>query len=160
MKKRYAGGVGAILLIGILIGQFFKLPGLGGSGANDESPTSTTEKEEPSDETAIRNASVSNDVSNTVSKTQPEEPIPFVTVAIEEDNYRLTTSDSPLEGNYLSLGELIDRVTKTTGTNEGIRLRVLFHRNAQEGALADLHKALASAGVKREEIQEISGYLN
>lgn len=171
MKKRYGIGVGAILAIGFLLGQFFKLPGFGGGSTGDAVLTSNSEPDETSqaeteseasdDIDALRNVSVTNNVRPSRAPTELVlPPEAFITIAVDGGTYRLTTPIDPSEGMKLSLGEVVAQASQTTGGESGVRVRILFHKNAQEGAISDLRKALDSAGIKREEIQEISGYID
>ena len=160
MKKRYGVGIGAILVLGFLLGKYLNLPGLGG-GSTGDSVSMSQNQDKTESEGNIRNVSVSNDRNFTNSNAEIEaDPQPLIIIAVDADKYRLTTDEDPTVGQYLSLGEVIAKVTKTTGTENGIRLRILFHKNAQEGAISDLHDALTSAGIKREEIQETTGYID
>ncbi|TWT52086.1 hypothetical protein KOR42_31830 [Thalassoglobus neptunius] len=165
MKKRYAGGIGVILVLGFIMGQLWRIPGLGTH--SDEAGDVATENSETNNEddssTDYSQVSVSSDLRNSVSTLPASEtaPVsPFVTVAIQADKYRLTDPEEPQGGEVISLEEVVELVKKASGSDNGIRLRVLFYKNAQEGAVADLHAAMASANIPREDIQEISDFVD
>lgn len=160
MNRKTAGGVvlGAIVL-GILLGQFWKIPGL---GVNDPNPSATNSEEETTPDNSSQGssglASVSTDVVATTQSPQfaAEE---MLTVVIYGSEYRLTRSDDPETGIDMSLSEFVARARKTTGNANGIRVRVLLHESAQEGARFDLLSALKEAGIKPEQIQEVSEFV-
>ncbi|MEW4487946.1 hypothetical protein AB1L42_07665 [Thalassoglobus sp. JC818] len=161
MKKRYAGGIGVILVLGFLLGQLWRIPGLGTQ--SDEAGEVATENSDDDSTIDYSQVSVSNDLSNSVSSLPSSEnaPVsPFITVAIQADKYRLTDPENPQDGEVISLEEVVELVKKASGSEDGIRLRVLFYKNAQEGAVADLHAAMASANIPREDIQEISDFVD
>lgn len=155
MKKRYTGGLAvAIFALGFLLSQLWNFGGLGTGETDQPGEQSDATLEAPDLSTAAANGNLNVSMNSEASGT-----VETVTIAIHDDRYRLTTDADPSLGADISLAEVVRQVQQATGGEQGVRLRVLFAKDAQEGALADLHAALQEAQVKREEIQEISGYI-
>ena len=153
MKKRtVAGGVivGAMIL-GMYLANLWKGPGLGGNNSGTD-----VEVTEAVDETDVQ--------SSMQPPVQPVEStgkdLPYVTVVIHGDSYRITDGENPETGMDVSLDTVISRVSKVAGTAEGIRLRIMLDRTAQEGARSDLYAALEKSGVSSDAIQELSGFIS
>lgn len=155
MKARTAGGVGiGLVALGLLLGLLWKGPGLGGAGVGEG------EQGQAAPDLVGVSSSVSSPTAASaapVGDRRGQED--FVTVVIDGDGYRLTSADNTEGGTEASLDQIVERVKKVSGTPEGIRLRVLLQRSAQEGARSDLQAALRSAGVRTEEIQEVTEFL-
>ena len=161
MKTRnlFAGAVVGALALGIWLGSFWKGPGFGGAGTGfgtgpepNEHPAST------SDSTQVR--AMATDPPARPTDPLDEGPTDMMTVVIYGDEYRLVIGDSPQAGKLLTLSEIATRAKKMTGTPEGIRVRILKGKSAQEGARADLLNTLTENGVKREEIQERAEFVD
>lgn len=161
---------GTILIAGIALGfllsQLWNFSGFGTSdleqnGADDSAQVETSLSDTSAESTTANLSAVKTqnpgqvDMSATTSGSRES-----VTVAIHRDRYRLTSREDPLVGMEISLEELVRQTSRASGGSQGIRLRVLLHKDAQEGALADLYAELEAAGVKREEIQEYTGYID
>ncbi len=170
MKKRATGGLAiGIFALGFILSQFWNFGGLGTGENEDSSNSESSASANPSaaDETNSE-ADLSKVSAGGTLQTSTAGPSTlnagstqkFITISIHEDHYRLTSEEDPKAGVDVSLDEVVRRAKQATGGEQGIKLRILFQKNAQEGALADLHAAMADQGVKREEIQEISGYVD
>lgn len=164
MKKRVGGGivVGAILL-GILIGQFWKLPGLGPNETTAPSAESTA-----TDATQPPVDPRGTDATETLAAVDAAVPPPnasgaatepLVTVVVVGNRYRLTRDDDSETGVEIPLPAFIERAAATTGNAQGIRVRILLHESAQGGAHSDLLQALRQAGIRSEQIQEKSDFV-
>ena len=150
MKKRVTGGViVAAVALGLYLANLWKGPGAGGPDRSLAVPRD-----------AEVNAVVKPVSTTRITPVESEEPIESVTVIIHAEKYRLTEDDELLSGEDVSLDALLRKVVKTTGNRHGIRIRILLERDAQEGARSDLYAALGANGVKQEEIQEVSGFLD
>ncbi len=170
MKKRYTGGLAiGIFALGFILSQFWDFGGLGiGESDNASDSESSVSADSSSSSETNTDADLSNVSAGGTLQTSTSGPSTlnagstqkFVTISIHEDRYRLTSEEDPQTGVDVSLAEVVRRAKEATGGEQGIKLRILFQKNAQEGALADLHAAMADVGVKREEIQEISGYID
>ncbi|WP_437229866.1 hypothetical protein SH661x_001663 [Planctomicrobium sp. SH661] len=163
VRNLVGGAVIGALALGIWLGSFWKGPGLGGSGTG----FGTSSQTGSSDEAALDRVHVSGDLVGAAAgtaKTQPQEPevVPtdMMTIVIYGNEYRLVDGEAPQSGKVLTLNEIADRAKQLTGTPEGIRVRILKGKSAQEGARADLLKYLAENGVKREEIQERAEFVD
>jgi len=166
MKTRnlVGGAVVGALIVGVWLGSFFKGFGLGGSGSSGNGLTAETlsnSRAEVRSYTETGASSPSASVGKPREEAGPDFGLPpqFVTVVILEDRYRLVTGDDPFQGKELPLDEVKRRAEDTVGTNDGIRVRILKEKSAQEGARSDLLQALSAVGIKREEIQERSDFL-
>lgn len=157
MKKRVGGAiVVAAVLVGMYIGQFLKLPGLGPNETTAPQQASTTPKE-----TSETTADVS--VSVPAGQVMPAQPVieapELVTVVIVANGYRLTSDGHPETGLDMPLSDIVARAERTTGDQSGTRVKILLHQSAQEGARSSLYEALSQAGLKPGEIQENSEFL-
>jgi len=158
MKKRnvFAGVAVGALALGLWLGSFWKGPGLGGGGTGlgtgPESGVGTGTESRPTH--VLSQASSEKIVPAGSSDPLDEGPTDMMTIVIYGDEYRLVIGDQPQAGKLLNLRDIGTRARKMTGTPEGIRVRILKGKSAQEGARADLLNRLTESGVKREEIQE------
>lgn len=164
-NKRLGGGllVGAVVL-GVLIGQFlnFKGPGTGETSNETGGPAQSASQEKTAEEQAAE-ARAALAETNAVVKPEPGASSgnsePLITVVVFQDKYRITREDNVETGLEMPLAQVVARAQATTGTADGIRVRILLHETAQGGAHSDLLEALREAGFRSEEIQERSGYL-
>jgi len=165
MKTRnlFAGALVGALAVGIWLGSFWKGPGPGGLGTGFGT-TAKNNSEEGNDSAVSAPASV---LAPGNPKELPASPDPLedfptdmMTVVIYGNEYRLVEGDAPQAGKVISPEEIANRAKKMTGTPEGIRIRILKGKSAQEGARADLMKILTENGVKREEIQERAEFVD
>lgn len=82
-----------------------------------------------------------------------------LTVLVKTDGYRIGHGDNPTQLTPATLLEVVQRAMSTPGSEQGIRVRILLHVTAQQGARSDLFEALQQAGLKREEIVEGSEFV-
>lgn len=161
MKKRYVGGFAAVVFaLGFLLSQLLQFGEFGVPSEEGTAESATEEQHDDTSDVSLDNVSAGGSLPTTVSNSKSTPTPQFVTIAIHEDRYRLTSEDDPQSGVDVPLSEVVKQVKDATGGEQGVKLRIVFHKNAQEGALADLHSSLEKSGVKREEIQEISGYID
>ncbi|WP_437202705.1 hypothetical protein [Planctomicrobium sp. SH664] len=159
MKRRFTGTILALIIAaGIYIGNHWKGPGLGGSGVGSGTPNAV-ETSGPTDKRIrVDNSVLRSD--KPAGPTTLSTPSPLLVVVIHGDKYRLASAENPSQGIEISLPDLKERVTEVPGNDQGLRVRILNARDAQEGARSDLYTALAEAGVKREEIQERAEFVD
>lgn len=161
MKKRnlVAGVVVGALALGVWLGSFWKGPGLGGLGTGfGTGPDNGTATEHETGSTKVLSTS-SNRPDPATTDSLDEGPTDMLTVVIYGNEYRQLIGEHPQSGKLLTLEQIAARSRKMTGTPEGIRVRILKGKSAQEGARADLLKTLEESGVKREEIQERADFV-
>jgi len=164
MKTRnvFAGVVVVALGVGIWLGSFLKGPGLGGLGTGfgtGPHDGNSQDKETGSAHVHSPVQRTSEPVSTSLDSLE-DFPTDLMTVVIYGNEYRLVNGETPQSGTVLSLKDIAARAQKMTGTPEGIRVRILKGKSAQEGARADLLKSLEESGVKREEIQERAEFVD
>ena len=174
MKTRnvFAGVVVVALGVGIWLGSFLKGPGLGGlgtgfgTGPQDGNSQDGNSQDGSSQDQETGPAHVHSSVQrgsapiSTSIDSLEDSPTDLMTVVIYGNEYRLVNGETPQSGTVLSLQDIAARAKKMTGTPEGIRVRILKGKSAQEGARADLLKWLEESGVKQEEIQERAEFVD
>lgn len=152
MKKRILG-VAAIALIGLglWLSRFWNGPGLGGSGAGKgESPQVSLNAQSHPHETSIS--------SEPQTAAAPDD---VLSVLIEADQYHIQQGpDEQPRFDVASLEDLVRRARDVTGGKYGVKVRLRFRRNAQEGTISNLYRALQEAGLERESIIEDSDYVD
>jgi hypothetical protein len=155
MRKRIIGvaAVGLVAL-GIWLANWWKGPGLGGSGTGDETQVNLqTESQSPP-------ARPSSPAAGDGQTSLPGPPPDVLTVMIAGSEYRVQANESAAaEFAPASLSKVVEQATEVPGDTQGIRVRVLRHVTAQQGARSDLFEALQQAGIKREEIVEVSDFV-
>ncbi|HWL08225.1 MAG TPA: hypothetical protein VNQ76_07470 [Planctomicrobium sp.] len=167
MKSRnlFGGAIVGALLVGIWFGSFFKGPGLGGNGATGDGMTAeslSSSRDEARSITETGNSSPRASTGRSQGEaTGPEFGLPtqLITIVVYGNQYRQILGDDPTQGRPVSLQEIQRLSEETVGTTDGIRVRILKERSAQEGARSDLLAALAAVGIKREAIQERAEFL-
>lgn len=154
MRKRLiAVGAVVLLAIGAWLGNLFKGFGLGGPGSgtgegtsiNLAAPTDALPPQSPEPET---------------TDVDSDEP-GVLTVVVESDQFRIQSGgDAAATFAPVTLDEIVRRTKESAGDEQGVRVRLRFHQNAQNGAISDLYKALQEqAGLAREAIIEAPGYV-
>ncbi|MCA9030311.1 MAG: hypothetical protein KDA66_05845 [Planctomycetaceae bacterium] len=155
MNRKTGGAivVGAIVL-GILLGQFWKIPGLGvNDPQTDSSETEVDEVTENDSSGGLEGTeSVVSVAEGSASNESKEEAI---IVVVYGGGYRITRAMDSETGIDVDLASVVERAQNATGDADGIRVRLLLHQSAQEGARFDLLEALKEAGLKSEQIQEM-----
>ncbi|QDT34096.1 hypothetical protein [Thalassoglobus polymorphus] len=171
VRKRYLGGAAVIVGLAIYLSQFFAGMGTGTGNDQGDQPSESvatgdattgdpaTDNGEAPD---LNNVSATGNLDSTMMSSTTEDAVPkkMITITIHEDRYRLTTDTDPMTGVDISQSEVVQQTQKATGGEQGVKLRVLRQKNAQVGAKLGLYEALNNAGVKREEIQEVSGFID
>lgn len=142
---------------GIYLGMQFKSPGPGGSGDDAGIQTSSS--------TVVTSAESRPTEPMPELPEQPPEPAfepvespEMISVLIREDGFVVERSDIS-GGEAMALPELADLAATTTGTETGIRVRVLRHTTARAGDQQRLYQALTGAGIKPEAMQQMSGFV-
>lgn len=160
MSKRpkrlmYAGG--GVLLLGIILGQFFGLtPGINTDSGPGEVEKSTAEEEE--NQTVL--ASSDSDVVPILiepepkpKQTQLELPIKVLDVLIEERSYLIKSAAQGKDAyRPAEIEEIIGLAKQATGDEDGIRIRVYRKGSARVVPESQLKAALKNAGVSAESI--------
>ena len=145
MRRRMLIGGGLVLGLGILIGMFGKLPGLG-TDANSGLPTSP--ETEPADETDT-------DPGDILSTTGSEP------AAIPEDNSPIRSRRSYLieeqtdaGTNHLvsELDKVVQMAKLVPGNDDGVHVRVLLRESSRASTEDELHAALLKAGLREDQI--------
>ncbi|WP_437188192.1 hypothetical protein SH668x_001623 [Planctomicrobium sp. SH668] len=156
------GAVVGLLALGVWLANFWKGPGLGGSGTGyGVSSAPETNINETQVNTAVESPAPAPSVEVAAPKNAFESyPSDIMTIVIEGGSYRLTDGVLNSSGTPISLEEISQRAQNLTGTAEGLRVRILKEKSAQEGARSDLMQELTKNGVKREEIQERADFIN
>jgi|GEM_PF-2237036 len=163
-RRLFGAAVVGALALGIWFGQFFKGFGLGGSGTGVQDSANT---ETDAGQTLVRNPAAATHSPSATTMEPAADNVPdlglppqLITIVIDGAQFRLAEGDNLTAQQLVPLSDISHRATETTGTPEGIRVRILKSKNAQEGARADLLATLRDAGVKREEIQERAEFIS
>jgi hypothetical protein len=165
MKTRnvFAGAVVGALALGLWLGSMWKGLGWGGAGTGFGTSSQTeTGTDSVTDEGVHVSAALSSgdSLAQEARPVESDFPTDMLTIAIYGNEYRMVDESAPKSGMVMTLPEISQRVRKMTGTPEGIRVRILKGKTAQEGARADLLKTLEESGVKQEEIQERAEFID
>jgi hypothetical protein len=153
------GLVGLGLWLGSKFGGFGLGDGFGlgkgpGTGASKSSEGSTEGRPDGSGRYAVGLTGLNQP--NVKPLAQPERILVII------DGHRLMVADSSDvdTGQELTATEIAERVKQATGDDQGIRIRIERTKRAQAGAQSELRQALSEAGIKKEEIQEMTGFLD
>ena len=131
-------GGGAILILGILLGMFMDLPGLGSGTTVSKGEGKNTPTTERSPDAEVDDSPHS---------------AGLITVLIDDRSYSLVkkvgeeTVFSPAE-----LTNIVKQATRVTGNEDGIRVRILRRESARYSAETNLRNALADAGIATEAV--------
>ena len=139
----------AVLCVGIFVGTKLKSPGDGGSDAEQGTElTSVTAEEQPTE----------NPPEQPPEPTGAVGPPEMIAVLIRDDAFLVARPD--VNGSMaMALPEIADLAKSTVGTEEGIRVRVQRHVSARTGDQQRLYQALTNAGIKPEQLQKISEFV-
>jgi|GEM_PF-1526483 len=150
-RLMYAGG--GVLILGIILGQYFGLtPGINtGSGDGEE------KKESPADSQAIM-ASTQSDIVPVLiqpepnpepkqKKTQSELPLKVLDILIDNRSYLVKASSQP-QDQYrpAEIGEIVQQAKQASGDEDGIRIRVYRKGSARVIPESLLKDELKKAG--------------
>ncbi|MFK7777427.1 MAG: hypothetical protein QM501_04815 [Gimesia sp.] len=146
-RLMYAGG--GVLILGMVLGQFFGLtPGINsGSGDGEEKPA-------PADDSRAIMASTVSDIVPILIQPEPkhksldELPLKVLDILIDNRSYLIKASSQPQE-RYRSAGikEVIQQATRATGDEDGIRIRVYRKGSARVIPESLLKEELKNAGL-------------
>jgi hypothetical protein len=155
MRKRLIAVAAVVLVaLGAWLGNLFKGFGLGGPGSgtgegtsvNLVAPTEAPPEQPPEpEETEVEQQSTG-----------------VLTVVVESDQFRVQSgADTAATFAPATLDEIVRRAKEAKGDEHGVRVRLRFHQNAQNGATSDLYQALQEqAGLAREAIVDAPGYVD
>lgn len=146
-RLMYAGG--GVLILGMVLGQFFGLtPGINsGSGDGEEKPAST-------DDSRAIMASTESDIVPILIQPEPkhksldELPLKVLDILIDNRSYLIKASSQPQE-RYRSadIKEVIQQAKRATGDEDGIRIRVYRKGSARVIPESLLKDELKNAGL-------------
>ena len=155
MRRRMLIGGGLVLGLGILIGMFGKLPGLG-TDANSGLPTSP--ETEPADETDTDPGDI---LSTTGSEPAaiPEDNSPIrsraevLTVVIDSRSYLIEEQTDAGTNHLVSeLDKVVQMAKLVPGNDDGVHVRVLLRESSRASTEDELHAALLKAGLREDQI--------
>jgi hypothetical protein len=165
--RRRAFGIAAVGLVGlgIYLSDWFRGPGLGGSGSGDGSARTETspgdDATSPAGAEQVSTTSTTDDAAASPSNAAAGARESII-VLIEGNEYRLpidpdaivTVSAAPVGSDFrtATLAEVVALAKSTSGNANGIHVDVYRHRNATSGARAALVEALQDAGYRPGEI--------
>lgn len=157
MRKRVIG-VGAVILV--VLGALLGFQGFGTGdkdGDTGESDGETIQVGLPHDADQPETPSPGE-----VEPTPATSETPNVlTLLIDDDRYLIQWgADENAEFSPSTLEEIVSRVKEIPGDENGVRVRLRFRENAQNGPIDDLTTALNGAGVESEAIVRESGYVD
>lgn len=144
----------ALVAIGVFVGSKIQSPGPGGPSDVEGTQTSVV-------------VPVSTEPVEAVDLPEQDEPTleplgapPMITVLIRDDGFFVTRGDAKAAGSLaMALPELADLAATTSGTADGIRVRVERHTSARAGDQQRLYQALTGVGIKPEALQQISEFV-
>ena len=166
-----------LLAVGWWLGSMFKGFGPGGPGTSTKTGTGDGVAIESRDPNAARNEkkeqaertpSIPGPTSATPSTpseaTEPmlaiSSPVPreVLTVVIDGPGYLVGADEKRLRA--AELAEVVTLALGVQGDDQGVHVRIRRKKNAQAGARVDLIGKLLEAGLKRESIQEMTGFID
>lgn len=163
-----AGAIG-LLVLGIWIGSWLPEFGLGGRRGEDDPGLQTAEVPSPPAATDGVVTGVGGVAVRTPQASEHPPPL-LLTVMIHGDEFRLPrnpgvdarTLPPPTSEHFepATLEEVVAQAQRVPGNAEGIKVLILRHKTAQTGARERLQKALLDAGLKTEQLHQLTGYLD
>lgn len=162
-----------LLAVGWWLGSMFKGFGPGGPGTSTKTGTGDGVAVDSRDPNAARTQKARQTeqtptipgptpVASGISEPTPPTPSAgqreVLTIIIDGPGYIAGSDESELRG--AELAEIVALAKGTQGDDQGVHVRILRKKNAEAGARADLIGQLQEAGLKREEIQEMSGFID
>lgn len=153
MRKRVIGA-GAVILValGIWLGNMLGL-GPGGDGSTESGDSNAEDVQ----------VSLTSDAetATTDENAQAANEAPKVlTLLVDDDNYQIQSGeDWYAEFSPATPDEIVARLGEFPGDENGVRVRLRFKANAQNGAISDLKSTLTEAGVNPEAIVEDPDYV-
>jgi hypothetical protein len=154
-RMMYAGG--GVLILGIILGQFFGLtPGIN----TDSGPGESEQTTESADESQSIMASSESDIVPVLiepepkkNKSQLEVPLRVLDILIEDRSYLIKSATQP-EDSYqpAEIDKIIQFAKQTSGDEDGIRIRVYRKGSARVIPESQLKDALKKAGLSQQTI--------
>ena len=154
MRKRVIGA-GAVILValGIWLGNML---GLGPGRDSCTSDSSDSDAENVHVALTADTETATTDENAQAAKETPK----VLTLLIDDDKYLIQSGeDWYAEFAPATLDEIVARLGEIPGDENGVRVRLRFKANAQNGAISDLKSALTDAGVDPEAIIEDPDYV-
>ncbi|WP_339731159.1 hypothetical protein [uncultured Gimesia sp.] len=155
----YAGG--GVLILGIILGQFFGLtPGINTDSGPGESETTTESTTESAAESQAILASSESDIVPILiapepkrAKSQLEVPLQVLDILIENRSYLIKSAVQSQDGyRPAEIDEIIRFAKQASGDEDGIRIRVYRKGSARVIPESQLKDALKRAGVPQQSI--------
>lgn len=154
-RLMYAGG--GVLVLGIILGQFFGLtPGIN----TDSGPGESEATSESADESQAILASSESDIVPILiapepkqDKTRLELPLQVLDILIEDRSYRIKSAVQP-QNRYrpAEIEEIIQFAKQTSGDEDGIHIRVYRKGSARVTPESQLKEELKKAGLSQQMI--------
>ncbi|MFH1303514.1 MAG: hypothetical protein ABIK07_20845 [Planctomycetota bacterium] len=152
-RVMYAGG--GVLILGIILGQFFGLtPGINSGSGDGE------EKTAPEEDSRAILASSSSDIVPVLiqpepkqNKSQSELPLKVLDILIDDRSYLIKAGSQP-QDHYrpAEMEEIVQQARQTTGDEDGIRIRVYRKGSARVIPESLLKEELQKAGLSPQVI--------
>ena len=163
MRKRVmaVAAVGLVVL-GVWLGDVFRGFGTGEADSSESSETALEDVQVSLDAgSEIPSRGAGAPQQETAATTpRPEHADDVLTVLVDGDSYQLQTGDDEAASfTPATLEEVVERAETYPGNPLGVRVRLRFRRNSQEGARADLIEALQAAEIEREQIIEATDFV-
>jgi len=155
MRKRLIGVAAVVLIaVGAWLGGLFDKFGVG--TGNDEGESHGTPV------ALVSNTGNSSSETETPTATESAGPTDFVTVVVDGSGYQIQSGDDDhATFAAVKLDEIVSRAADAPGDEHGVKVRVRFRTNAENGAISDLFAALQADGnILREQILEESDFVD
>jgi hypothetical protein len=132
--------------------------GLGGSGDGKSGSSESTSDKASGEPTNSGEAKVGlTGLSQPATKSAPAPT--RIRVVIDGTQFLVAESDEGTTGEAATASDIAARVKEATGDDQGIRVRIERTKRATAGAQSELLQALDAAGVSRESVQQMTGFL-
>lgn len=158
MRKRVMG-VGAVVLVavGIWLGNILKGPGLGENETDSSDTNGETVQVSLSTDVDPASTTTTGTGDGTAAVTEAPD---VLTLLVDDDQYQIQWGeDWHAEFSPTTLEEITSKAGDMPGDENGVRVRLRFKENAQNGAISDLKSALTDAGLEPESIIEDAEYV-
>jgi hypothetical protein len=157
VKKRIVA-VFAVGLVGLGVWlasvlDLWKGPGLGGSGDGDGTGSGAQVG------LTSGGGSAAKPQDESPSNVIPTPRADVLTVLIQGAGYLVEQAAAPGTFAPATLDQIARFAESASGDTTGVRVKVLRHKSAQTGARTDLFERLQRAGLKQEEIVEVSEFV-
>lgn len=161
MASRRGGGmkvvaVGGVLAAALYIGSQMRGPGAGGENVGlDNQPAAgevAGDRPTPGELPDLDLPEQSEPDVDLVDDLAAVTPPPMIAVLVKADEYLVAAPGR--ETRALSLDGVVDEAKRTTGSEEGIRVRIEYHESARVADEEQLLAALDAAAIPSESIQK------